>query len=456
MIIFHFKKYWEKYFTTANMVNMKIRSKLFTIKLDLKYAFLLQCCLFVTIFFSGCAFYNLDQDLTQYKASFDLNGKIEGKTTGPIVVILYQKNADKIVVSQYLITHSGKPYTFIVKEGVYYILAFEDLNNNLTYDSFESFGYFGQPNEIEVFSEKMKRKGSRSINMLNIRLNQTTNYPPEMTRTLNPDIYVPRTYVDVGTILNLDDEKFILDNGKIGLWQPFLFFKDIGEGIYFLDPYNPKKIPILFVHGAGGTPVSWKPIIAKLDRQRYQPWFFYYPSGFRLSALSNALNRFITELHNKYKFKGLYIVAHSMGGLISRNFILKNIYNNNQNYISKFISISTPWNGIKSAKIGVKMATTVIPNWHDLSPDSKFIKKIYNKQLPIEFHLLFGVKGTYNPLMENNDGVVELSSALDYRAQTDAFSCYGFNENHGSILSSPLLITHLLKVISNSNTNITN
>ena len=432
---------------------MKTRSKIFILKIDLKYILLFLCSLFLGILLSGCSFYKLDQDLIKYKASFDLNGKVEGKTKSPIVVILYQKNAGKIVVSQYLITHGDKPFTFIVEEGVYYILAFEDLNNNLVYDPSENYGYYGKPNKIEVFPGKMKLKDTRSINMLNIKLNQTNNYPPEMPRALDADSYVPRTYVDLGTITNLDAKKFILNNGIIGLWQPFLFFKDVGEGIYFLEPYDPNKIPILFVHGAGGTPVSWKAITAKLDKHRYQPWFFYYPSGFRLSALGNALNRFIIKLHTKYKFKKLYIVAHSMGGLISRDFILKNIYKNRQTYITKFISISTPWNGIKSADIGVKMATTVIPNWHDMTPDSKFIKGIYKKQLPIEFHLLFGMKGTYNALMGNNDGVVEISSALDYRAQADAFTRYGFNEDHVSILTSPLFISHLLKMINNSNSN---
>ena len=50
--------------------------------------------------------------------------------------------------------------------------------------------------------------------------------------------------------------------------------------------------------------------------------------------------------------------------------------------------------------------------------------------------------------MENNDGSVELASELDYRAQEEAQEIIGFDEDHVSILSSPIFIDHYNQVLA--------
>ena len=39
--------------------------------------------------------------------------------------------------------------------------------------------------------------------------------------------------------------------------------------------------------------------------------------------------------------------------------------------------------------------------------------------------------------MGNNDGTIEIASELDYRAQRDAKRIFGYDEDHGSILTIP-------------------
>ena len=51
-------------------------------------------------------------------------------------------------------------------------------------------------------------------------------------------------------------------------------------------------------------------------------------------------------------------------------------------------------------------------------------------------------------LMENNDGAVELTSELDYRAQKEAQRIIGFDEGHVSILSSQIVIDHYNQVLT--------
>ena len=64
-------------------------------------------------------------------------------------------------------------------------------------------------------------------------------------------------------------------------WEPFAFVEDGGTGIHFLQPYDPDKVPVLFVHGINGAPRDFTALIQNLDQSRYQPWVLSYPSGLR-------------------------------------------------------------------------------------------------------------------------------------------------------------------------------
>lgn len=401
------------------------------------------------------AFFDPEKDLKEFETSFVLAGKVHNRSPQdtPIVIVLYQQNDKRLTVSQYLITDNTNHFSFIVSEGIYYISAFEDFNENLTWDKGESFGYFGKPDAILVDAEEMVSTVNKSKRLLDIELSKKNNYPIEMPLYIASGNLAATSFVKIGVITDLDNKIFAKKNGSLGYWKPFSFIKKIGIGIYFLDAYDPTKIPVLFVHGANGTPVDWHPIVAKLDRQQYQPWFFYYPTGIRLNSIAKYLNFIVHNLHGEYRFDTLHVVAHSIGGLVSRAFIIKNVVEDQQNYIEKFISISTPWGGVNTAALGVEKAPAIIPNWHDISPDSEFLQYIFKNSLPrdVKFHLLFGVRGKcstlINMLMNNNDGTVEIASEIDYRAQADAIGFYGFDEGHASILTSNQVIDLLLAVL---------
>jgi hypothetical protein len=154
-------------------------------------------------------------------------------------------------------------------------------------------------------------------------------------------------------------------------------------------------------------------------------------------------------LHATYRFKTLYVTAQSMGGLVARSFIMKNVYDDKQNYIKLFVSISTPWNGHRLTAKGAKSAPAAIPSWYDMVPESEFIQKIFQNRFPdhLKFHLLFSYRGDCQLLLKNNDGTVELSSELDYRAQNDAARVYGFDEDHGSIIFSQTFIDYYNRIL---------
>ena len=257
-----------------------------------------------------------------------------------------------------------------------------------------------------------------------------------------------------GSIANLDDPVFSAEQGEKGFWAPLDSFKLTGCNVYFLEPYDRKKIPVLLVHGAAGSPQDWRYFIKSMDRSRYQPWIFHYPSGARLKTMSLFLRKKLYDLDRKYNFDQLYVVAHSMGGLVSRSALIEKDQHNRA--VKLFISISTPWGGEQRAKTGVENSPAVIPSWKDMEPGSDFIRSIFAVKLPdaIRYYLFFGHKGGGSVFRQNNDNTVTLESMLDPRAQAGALKVIGFNEDHISILNSAEVIAQYKAIVETTEANL--
>ena len=380
-------------------------------------AFLMVC---VLVLLTGCALFGLKDELVQMETTFGLNGKIFNASPNgrPILAVLYTVDeGDWIEVADYSIPDPAGHHSFMVSDGVYYITAFEDANRSFTYDEGERFGLVNGAEPIREEASRMRASG-KGVLLIDINLHYTEGYPKALPRFLDVGTLSGESWVKVGLIADLDDPLFAQDHGYLGYWKPFTFLRDIGVGIYFVEPYDSHKIPLLFVHGANGTPIGFKTIVEKLDRSRYQAWFYFYPSGLRIDAVAGALDVMVRSLHQNFGFERMVVAAHSMGGLVSRAFIHKNSANDQQRYVRKLIAMSTPWGGVKTASMGVKNAPVVVPNWYDVSPDSDFIESLYERPLPdhVAFFLMFGVHGNCSIMMANNDGTIEISSEIDYRA----------------------------------------
>ena len=91
-----------------------------------------------------------------------------------------------------------------------------------------------------------------------------------------------------------------------------------------VQPYDPKKIPVLFVHGLQSTPVTWVPMLNRfwtdpVVRRNYQVWVFNYPSGYPVPYAAMLLRRQLDMLHKAYpNHRRIVLVGHSMGGILSR------------------------------------------------------------------------------------------------------------------------------------------
>jgi len=415
-----------------------------------KISFLLILCLIP--FLSGCAFRDLKKEIAEGEQTYGLAGKITlpSSPRGSVVVMLYSQKEGMNEIVGYTIAADTGHFTFFMPKGTYYLAAFEDLNYNLSHDEGEPAGCFGAPDPISLPPKGRAATGENELLNLDFRLKETDRFLSGFPATVDAQKISKSVFVKFGQVTTLDDKIFSLENGSTGYWKPLTFLRDFGIGVYFLEPYDPEKIPVLFIHGAVGNPADWKKTVDQMDRTKFQPWFYYYPSGIPLDDASAALNEIVKRIHAAYRFKTLYVTAQSMGGLVARGFIMKNVYQDKQDYIKQFVSISTPWNGHRLTAKGVESAPAAIPSWHDMIPESEFIQKIYKKRFPpeLKFYLLFSYRGDCSLFLANNDGTVELSSELDYRAQAEAEKIFGFDEDHGSIVFSPKFIEYYLNILN--------
>ena len=221
--------------------------------------------------------------------------------------------------------------------------------------------------------------------------------------------------------------------GRKGLWQPLSFVKEKRGGVYLLEPYDATKVPVLFIHGAGGTPQDWRYFISRLDRKKYQPWVYYYPTGLPIDISAAWLNNFISQLHNQYGFRQLAIAAHSMGGLVAQRFIALNAAGEGGEFDTFLATFSTPFGGVPVARLALTLGAYAVPSWRDLAPDSVFLRSLRAHSLPerVRHYLFFGYREDGADF--DSDGVISVAS----QRAAKAARMLGFRTDHSDILDSP-------------------
>ncbi len=382
---------------------------------------------------SGCALMQLDQELQGLSASIAVIGGVrhESARQVPLVVVAYHEAGGRMAVADYQVLEQPGPYVFVLPRGTYEIAAFADLNRNGTYDSGEPAGKHGAPVRAGADANVVENV----VVMVSASSAIPGAYPADLLRS---GVDAKRYQPDLGAVADLDDPVFSSAYGEKGFWEPLTFLREVRGGAFFLQDYDPAKIPVLFIHGAAGSPQDWRYFFERLDRDRYQPWFYFYASALRLEDSAYWLNRTVEALHQKYRFGRLYVAAHSMGGIIAHRFIALNARNNPEPYVRLLVTFATPWGGVEAAQTGTSYSPVVIPSWIDLVPGSEFLSGVHGERLPphVPHHLLFSYAGRSAYVGRNNDGVVTLSSQLDPRIQARAAEVQGFDADHLGILSS--------------------
>ena len=384
-------------------------------------------------------FHQLDRDLTEAREYVVLRGSVrtERPSDLPVVVLVYTGDVGRErLVDDFVMAGPGR-YYFFVPPGTYRLAAFVDVNRDFTYEPGVD------PSALLHAGRPLRVLGATAHDGLDIELHDASRerIPFAFSSAEGESLGVgSRSDLRfVGVVTRMDAPRFSEQNGKRGLWQPVEFVRQVGAGVYFLEPYDPSKVPVLFVHGALGHPGNWAPIVAALDRSRLQPWLAYYPTATRLDTTAMALDRWMEELYVRYRYPRLAVVAHSMGGLVARAFINRLIAAGDGRAVGLrlFVSVSTPWDGSELAQHAVDHSPVVAPSWYDVAPRSPFLRSLLEPELPstLPYNLLYSYAGSSRFMYsEPNDGSVTVASQLLSRELDRARMVRGFEESHMSIL----------------------
>lgn len=401
----------------------------------------------------GCSMFRLHENVRAIEQAVPVSGRVTfagGQTSArPVIVALFREKPDANGkrLEMYKVMYQGGEFTFLRPPGNYYLLAFEDRNENFIFDADEPVGWYGAPTLIQA------RAGARYENL------QLVLRPAPAARRELPQLYapdIPRLAMEtddhkIGVVMPLDSPQFAEETGRLGMWEPVRFVHEYGGGIFFLQPYEEGKIPVLFVHGVGGYPQSFRALIANLDRTKFQPWVMQYPSGVRLPLVTEAFEKALIELQVRHRFPRLFLVAHSMGGLVTRGAIARLEDDHAADMIGLFVTISTPWNGNTAAAAGVEHSPVVMPCWYDMATGSPFLRELRATSLPagMPYHLLFGYKSG-GIVRESSDGTIALASMLPRDEQEAAVRVEGFDETHVSILDAPAVSAALNRILADT------
>lgn len=166
-------------------------------------------------------------------------------------------------------------------------------------------------------------------------------------------------------------------------------------------PYDHKKEPLILVHGIRGQPSDLQNIVDRFSGSSYQIYILAYDDfGTKTSLNGEAFAKEIKAL----KHKSITIVAHSMGGIVSRKALADLVTENeitNEMHINIY-TIDTPWHGFDGPADGefhglqMKVASLFLPDGlEDMRAKSDFFKDLNKVIFPenIKFHLAFAEEG---------------------------------------------------------------
>jgi hypothetical protein len=382
------------------------------------------------VLLSGCLLADVRRNNQDLASVANLKGNLNGGSSEgkPRWAVLYKMLDGRWTRYSSLVFHKPGPFEFVCFSGRYLLFAFEDQNEDGVWQPDEPAARFGSKDGIQVV-------GGEPVEGVDITLGtlrEPLGFEVALPRVDEP-ITEELVKIHAGDVTTLAEERFSPDSASLGMWQPADFARKWGVGLSFLEPYSPGKIPVLFIHGAGGSPRDFEQLIERLDHTRFQAWVVSYPSGIRIQLASLMVRQIADDLQQRLRFAKLYVVAHSMGGLVARDFVMQVVQRGEPMYVGLLLTMSTPWAGVALARSGVDRSPVVLPSWIDVAAGSTFLTILTEKPFPpsIPFYLFFGFEGG-----NGSDGTIALKSQLEPKTQRAAKQVFGFPDDHTAILLS--------------------
>ena len=266
-----------------------------------------------------------------------------------------------------------------------------------------------------------------------------------------PSLFYPK-----GTLRTLDDPLFTPAMSQLGLYDPAAFIESAPMMFYALEEDLGHKVPVIFVHGIGGSPTEFRSLVERMDRTHYKPWFYFYPSGGDLVQLARLFRDiFLSGNLIPLGDTPIVIVAHSMGGLVVREALNQCEHGSCGNRVALLVTIATPFGGEPAARTGVARAPFVPDAWRGLDPQGTFVHDLFRNPLPdgTTHHLIYTYRNSPS-VARGTDGVVPLSSQLAADARIEAAQIHGFKSGHTQVLHDPEPTARILDLVHGVRSNI--
>ncbi|AYC34745.1 alpha/beta hydrolase [Pseudomonas cavernae] len=386
---------------------------------------------------AGCSLLQLDEQLKEaHQQLVRISGQVLPDSLAQPTLVALLDRQDKLQL--YRIVEPGGAFQFSVPKGDYQLLAFIDRNANFVLDPAEPRRWLRQVHGAALGSPAESGTPAPATYALGLASSDLYPAPPL-------DLSLARLYRDQPRLrhnylqqVDFDDPRFSPQRVSQGAWQPLDFLREVGYGLYLLQPWDKHKEPVVLVHGINDSPRAWRQLVDSLDPQRFQPLLFHYPSGVSLNDSAYLLSEAIRDVQLRHSPTRVHVVAHSMGGLVARRALQLLGADDGSARLCLFLTLATPWDGHPAAAEGLAHAPVVAPAWRDLAPGSRYLQDLFATPLPAHIRqwLLVSYGGNRRLLAQPNDGVVPLASELRPAAQDEAEHLYLLHESHTSILRS--------------------
>jgi hypothetical protein len=363
--------------------------------------------------------------LAEFEGSVS-TGEIAVEPGRPIIVLLVREDGEKPHVESSAVLYRPGPYHFFANEGRYSVFAFADLNSNLSIDE-------GEPRAVsskQLLLHEGKLHSSVDLTLRDGAGITAVDWHPKHDETIT-----------------IEDNRLRERMGRKGHWAPAEWRIESGDDrLFLMEPFDPNRIPIVFVPGVGGTPDDMKAVIASLDHSRYQVWLFWYASGMRMSLSAQSLKSVLDEYRVLHDFSNLVVVSQCVGGMVARDAVAQMQEVEHPYSVAALVTFSTPWAGHNMARSGTSISPMTVPAWYDMTEGSEFQKHIIATALPQVPHYMFFSYGKGSDV--GDDGTVALTSELDLTMQRRATEVIGFSETHMGIVTNKESLDHFNEILT--------